>query len=109
MKLAANNPPEPGELRILNQFTETFSVNGLASRIKSVGDAMGLNVTLNNIKNPRKELENHYYNPKHSGLLELGLEPNFMTDDVIAEMLDMVIEFENRIDTDLIMPRVSWN
>lgn len=109
VKLAANNPPEPGELRILNQFTETFSVNDLASRIKSVGDAMGLSVTLNHIKNPRKELEDHYYNPKHSGLLELGLEPHFMTDNVIAEMLDMVIEFENQIDTDLIMPRVSWS
>ncbi len=31
-----------GELRIFNQFTETFSVNEVAERVKSVGRQDGL-------------------------------------------------------------------
>ena len=42
--LAAANPPGKGQLRILNQFTETFSVNELAERIQSVAAGMGLPV-----------------------------------------------------------------
>ena len=58
---------------------------------------------------PRKEREEHYYNPKHSGLIELGLKPTFMTDDVIAGMLDQVKRHSNRIDRRKIMPRVTWS
>ena len=37
IELAADNPPQPGELRIMNQFTETFSVNELAERVVEAG------------------------------------------------------------------------
>ncbi len=106
--LALNNPVKKGEMRILNQFTEQFSVNELAERIQRVGNVIGLNVKVKSIENPRKELENHYYNAKHSGLLDLGLKPHFMTDDVIAAMLEQVITFKDRIDSSKIMPRVEW-
>ncbi len=106
--LAMNNPAEAGELRILNQFTESFSVNEIAERVERVGHAKGLDVRINNIPNPRKEREEHYYNPKHSGLIELGLEPNLMTDEVIGDMLEQVTRHANRIFTNIIMPRVSW-
>ena len=109
VELARQNPVEPGELRILNQFTETFSVNELATITKRVGDSLGYNVEVKSIPNPRKEAEDHYYNPAHSGLIELGLEPNYMTDDVMAEMFNRIGEFADRIDANRIMPRVSWN
>jgi UDP-sulfoquinovose synthase len=106
--LAMDNPVGRGELRILNQFTEAFSVNEIAERIERVGRANDIDVSINRIPNPRKEREEHYYNPKHSGLTELGLVPNFMTDDVIASMLDRVKRYSNRIDPRKIMPRVAW-
>ncbi|WP_457653748.1 NAD-dependent epimerase/dehydratase family protein [Rhodocaloribacter sp.] len=107
--LAMHNPVERGELRVLNQFTETFSVNDLADRMVRVGREMGLDVQAKSIPNPRKEPEEHYYNPDHSGLLELGLEPHYMTDEVLAEMLGQVRKYKDHIDVDMIMPRVVWN
>lgn len=108
VELAANVPAQHGELRILNQFTETFSVNDLADKVQRAGLQMGLDVQINAIPNPRKEKEDHYYNPAHSGLLELGLQPHSMTDEVLSAMLEQVIRYRDQIDTSKIMPRVSW-
>lgn len=107
--LAAENPASKGEMRIFNQLTETFSVNQLAERVKRVGDQMGLAVEVKSIPNPRKEREEHYYNPSHSGLRELGLKPHFMTDDVVASMLERIIANKDRIEARRIMPRVKWS
>ena len=109
IELAATKPAGQGELRILNQFVETFSINQLAEIVQRVGNRMGLNVKVEPIPNPRKEPEDHYYNPAHSGLLELGLQPHFMTDDVIAGMLEQVIKYRDLIDPGKIMPRVRWS
>jgi UDP-sulfoquinovose synthase len=106
--LAAANPPGKGELRILNQFTETFSVNALAERIQRVAAGMDLPVEIQHVDNPRREQEEHYYKPAHRGLLELGLQPHFMTDDAIANMLDRVRAHRDRIIVDRILPRVRW-
>jgi UDP-sulfoquinovose synthase len=106
--LAANTPAKPGELRIFNQLTELFTVNQIAEKIKRVGDKMGLKVEIKAIENPRKEKEEHYYNVKHHGLVELGLEPHLMTDDVVAGMMEKVIKFKTHIDKAKILPRVKW-
>lgn len=108
VELAVLNPVKRGELRILNQFTEQFTVNELAEKVHRVGSELGLNVKINHIENPRKEKEEHYYNAKQSGLLELGLKPHFMTDEVISEMLKKVIKCRDQIDKRKIMPRVCW-
>lgn len=107
--LAAQNPVEKGDLRIFNQFTETFSVNQLADKVKTVGDQMGLNVEVKSIENPRKEMEEHYYNPKHTGLLDLGLEPNYLTDDVVAEVMEKVLKHKDDIFADRIFRGIKWD
>ncbi len=108
VRLSLENPPSKGELRIFNQFTETFSVNELAERVKKVGNFLNLNVEIMPVENPRKESEEHYYNPKHTGLLELGLEPNFLTDDVLARMIEFVIKHKQEIKTEQIFRKVKW-
>jgi len=108
VKLASENPAGDGELKIFNQLTETFSVNQIAEKVKAVGDGMGLNVEVKSIPNPRKEMEEHYYNPTHSGLVELGLKPHFMTDEVVAGMLERIVQAKDRIVENRIMPRVRW-
>ena len=107
--LAASSPPASGELRILNQLTETFSVNQLAENVQAAGRAIGLQVEIKAIPNPRKEREDHYYNPTHSGLLELGLKPHYLTEGVLVSMLEVVKKHRDRIDGKMILPRVSWN
>jgi UDP-sulfoquinovose synthase len=109
VELAMTHPAERGQLRILNQFTETFSVNQLAARVQQVGTRLGLKVEINHLENPRKEKEEHYYHPRHHGLLELGLQPHYMTDDVLAQMLERVLQYKERIDTRKILPRVKWS
>ncbi len=109
VKLSMLTPPDKPDLRIFNQFTETFSVNDLAGKVKDVGDSMGLKVKIKNYPNPRKEAEDHYYNPKHTGLLDLGLKPTLLTDDVISGMLKKIIRYKDNIVSDRILPRVKWN
>ena len=107
--LAAKTPAGKGELRILNQFTEQFAVNELADRVQAAGNALDLNVQIKSIPNPRKEAEDHYYNAAHSGLMDLGLEPNYMTQEVLIDMLERIMAHKDAISHDRIMPRVSWN
>jgi len=106
--LAAASPPPKGELRIFNQFTETFSINELAERVRRVGNRLGLKVAIQHLDNPREELEEHYYNPAHRGLLELGLEPNLLTEEVIEGMLTRIRFYRDRIVRRRIHPRVRW-
>jgi UDP-sulfoquinovose synthase len=108
VELAMMNPAGQGNLRILNQLTELFTVNELAEKVTAAGRSMGLNPQLKHIDNPRKELEEHYYNPKYSGLLELGLNPNYMTKDVLVDMLEWVLKHKDKIDEKKISPRVRW-
>ncbi|MCP5367814.1 MAG: NAD-dependent epimerase/dehydratase family protein [Hyphomicrobiales bacterium] len=108
VELATLNPAEPGEFRVFNQFTEQFSVNELAARVQSVAAAMGLAAEIDHVENPRIELEDHYYNARHSALVELGLVPHLLTDAVLAEMIDSVVRAKDRIDPELIMPRIHW-
>lgn len=108
VRLAVENPAPHGEFRVLNQFTETFSVMDLAERVCRVGNSLGLNVEIKPIENPRKEAEAHYYNPKNTGLLELGLQPHYLTDEVIGGMLDYVRRHANQINSSYILPQVRW-
>lgn len=108
VRLAAEKPAHQGHLRIFNQFTETFSVNNLAEKVRQAGNRLGFNVTIQTIENPRKEAEDHYYNPAHTGLLNLGLEPNFLTDEVLDRMLQFVATCRDDIRTDQIFRKVKW-
>ena len=108
INLAMSTPPTSGELRIFNQFTEQFTVNELAQKVKEASKVLGIKTQIKSIPNPRQELEDHYYNPKHTGLLELGLEPTFMTTEVLAGMIDIVAGYKEKISEELAMPRVAW-
>jgi len=105
---ATINPSEKGELRIFNQIMETLSVNEIADKIKKVSESMGYKVSISNIKNPRKESEEHYYNPKYQGLIDLGVKPNYFTDDVIRGILIKAENYKNNINEDVIFNGIKW-
>ncbi|MGC1968318.1 MAG: NAD-dependent epimerase/dehydratase family protein, partial [Candidatus Acidiferrales bacterium] len=77
IELACLQPAGPGECRVFNQFTERFSVLQLAQLVKSAAEKIGLEVKISHLPDPRVEAEEHYYNAKHSKLIDLGLEPHF--------------------------------
>ncbi len=108
VRLCLERPAEQGELRVFNQFTETFSVLDLASKVKLAATEIGLNVSIANVENPRKELEEHYYNPKHTGLKELGLEPNLLEQDTLIEWLKLVAKYKSNIRPSSIFWGVKW-
>jgi UDP-sulfoquinovose synthase len=108
VRLSLENPPAGGELRIFNQFTETFTVNELAERVRQAGKQLGLQVEIRPVENPRKEAEEHYYNPRHTGLLELGLEPNFLTEETLRQMMEFVVRHRQRIQEGQILRSVRW-
>ena len=108
VELALKNPPKEG-MRILNQFTETFTVNQLAYKIKNSAKNLGINVKIKSLTNPRQEKEKHYYNPKFTGLKKLGLKPTLMTEKVLTNMLNLVTKYKKKINQNIILPRVRWN
>jgi UDP-sulfoquinovose synthase len=106
--LAIRNPAKPGEFRVFNQFTEQFSVNDLAGKVVAAGRRAGLEVSVAHLKNPRIELEEHYYNAIHSKLGDLGLVPNLLTDAVVDELLAAVRGHADRADPGVAKPKISW-
>jgi UDP-sulfoquinovose synthase len=106
--LSAKHPAKQGELRIFNQLTESFSVNQLAEKVKKVGDKLGYNVVIEHINNPRVEKEDHYYNVKYTGLLELGLKPHYLTDETLESFFAITDKYKSRINRDAFFRGISW-
>lgn len=107
--LAVDTPASKGEFRVFNQFTEQFSVLELANLIQAAGVRAGLNTTVNHIENPRVEQEDHYYNAKHSKLVDLGLEPKLLTEQALDTMLAAVRANCAHVNPNVFVPRVRWD
>lgn len=108
VELAIANPAKPGEFRVFNQFTEQFSVNDLSQLVTEAGEKLGLEVQTVSVPNPRVEAEEHYYNAKHTKLIELGLKPHLLSGSLLDSLLNFAIKFKDRVDKNQIMPNVSW-
>lgn len=108
VQLACENPANEGELRVLNQFVETFSVNDLAGHVQASGTRLGLDVKIENLPNPRKEMEEHYYNPVHTGLLDLGLKPTPLSPEIMDEMMAPILKHQDKIVKERIFRGVKW-
>jgi UDP-sulfoquinovose synthase len=108
VELAVLNPADRGEFRVFNQFTEQFSVQELAEIVQRAGREHGLDVHIESIENPRIELEEHYYNAKHTKLLDLGLEPHLLSDTLVESMFGVIERYKDRVITDAILPRDRW-
>jgi UDP-sulfoquinovose synthase len=109
IEIALANPAEAGEFRVFNQFTEQFSVGDLALMVKKAGNALGLNVEIDNLANPRVEKEEHYFNAKNTRLLDLGLQPHYLSDSLLDSLLNFAVKYQKRADKNHILPKVSWH
>jgi len=108
IEIACLNPAGRGEFRVFNQFTEQFSVLELARLVQAAAGKLGLSVTLEHLPDPRVEAEDHYYNARHTKLAELGLKPHLLGSALLDSLMNIALEYKDRIDPSLLLPRVNW-
>ena len=105
LRLAVENPAERGEFRVFNQMTESFSVKQVA---ELVAETYPGSVEIDYLENPRWELEEHYYNVKHTGLVDLGLKPHLLSDTLLESLFPIVEQNKHRVNLENLMPKVKW-
>ncbi|HEV8046503.1 MAG TPA: NAD-dependent epimerase/dehydratase family protein [Terriglobales bacterium] len=108
VEIACLNPAAQGECRVFNQFTEQFSVLDLARIVQTAGARLGLTIQVDHIADPRVEAQEHYYNAKHSKLIELGLEPHLLSDSLLDSLMNVALKYRDRVDPNVMLPRVNW-
>ncbi|MGH9713200.1 MAG: NAD-dependent epimerase/dehydratase family protein [Candidatus Acidiferrales bacterium] len=108
IEIACLNPAASGECRVFNQFTEQFSVLEVAHLVKSAAGKLGFSVEIAYLPDPRVEAQEHYYNAKHSKLIDLGLQPHLLSDSLLDSLMNIAVKYRDRIDASLIPPQVNW-
>lgn len=106
--LAVNNPPKEGEYRVFNQFTDFLSLIEMSNKIKIFAKQNSIKAETINIENPRIEDENHYYNPKNTSLLSLGLKPIEFDSNQIENIFKIVKANLDRVNQDTLDPNIKW-
>jgi len=54
------------------------------------------------------EAEHHYYNAKHSKLIDLGLEPHTLSEALLDSLVNIAVKYRDRVDPALMLPQVNW-
>jgi len=108
VELAVTNPAELGEFRVFNQFTEQFSVSQLAELVKRSGEQLGYGVEMRSFPNPRIEAERHYYNATNTKLIDLGLKPHHLGEELVRSMLRIIETHKGRVIERAILPSTRW-
>jgi len=104
VELAIRNPAASGEFRVFNQFTESFSVLELAQKVSAAAGG----AEIMHMPDPRVEAEEHYYRAAHTKLLDLGLMPFLLGDELLAELLSVARSHIARLERSALEPLVQW-
>ena len=110
LQLLIDNPPEPGKVRIVNQYDQIYSINDLAHAVKKIASESGIDVSINHLKNPRWEIEDHFYEMERKKLVDLGYEPRGNLDTELREMFEILLPHKDRIKQykAAVDPSVTW-
>jgi UDP-sulfoquinovose synthase len=109
LTIAIENPPEAGEYRTLNQFENIYTINRLADMVVKAGESLGLKVKISHLKRPRIELDEHYYNPTHRKLFDLGYEPTTDIQNEVTNLIKTLLPYRDRVIEDVILPTTKWS
>jgi UDP-sulfoquinovose synthase len=93
---------------VFNQFTEQFSINELAELVCRAAGECGMKVTISHVENPRVEKEEHYYNARHTKLIDLGLTPHLLSETLVEHVFEVIERHRARVITDHIVPTTTW-
>lgn len=110
--VSIENPPQEGEYRTMNQLEDVYDVTRLAGLVANVArEGFGIDAAIHNFTNPRKEKEEHYYNPDHQKLQDLGYKPTGDMSGVIEEMIRDLSKYKDRIlaKEHVILPKIRWD
>lgn len=108
VELAVTNPAPQGEFRVFNQFTEQYTVAELAELVREAAQKLGHQVEIQSFPNPRVELEEHYYNAVNTKLLDLGLQPHYLGEELVQSMLKTIERYRDRVIERAIAPKTRW-
>jgi UDP-sulfoquinovose synthase len=108
VELAVDNPAERGEFRVFNQFTEQFSVCEVADLVKKSAAELGYDVEIGVFPNPRVESEEHYYNAANTKLIDLGLKPHLLGEELVHSLLETIERYKDRVIHHAIVPKTRW-
>jgi UDP-sulfoquinovose synthase len=81
----------------------------LAELVKRAAEHLGYAVEIAHLDNPRVEKEEHYYNAIHTKLLDLGLEPTLLGEELVESMLGIIERYKARVIEGSIDPRTRWD
>jgi UDP-sulfoquinovose synthase len=111
LTLALENPPAQGEYRVFNQFEEVYNLTELAYKVQKAAANLGMDVEIRGVENPRTEQEDHFYEPDHSSLRDLGYQPTHDVDAEITIMLEDLQKHSDRVERyrAALMPDVRWD
>ena len=112
LELGLDKPPKSGEYRVYNQFDEHYSINELTGLVKERGEKLfNYEIKVDHLDNPRVEKDQHYYNPEHRKLKELGFKPSKnLNDDIDVILKDVKLYDKIALKhKNVILPKTVWN
>ena len=105
IRLASENPAERGEFRVFNQMTESLSIRQIAETIAERVSRARPRSSTSTTRASRSY--DHYYNVKHTALVDLGLKPTLLSMTLIDHLFEVVERHRDRVDLAAIMPTVK--
>jgi UDP-sulfoquinovose synthase len=81
---------------------------GLAEMVQNAARDFDLNVEIDHLPDPRVEAEEHYYNAKHTKLVDLGLVAHRLSESLLDSLVNIAITYRDRVDPTLFVPSVNW-